>query len=204
MEKIKFFLIVVVIAFNSKIIAAEVKQNEVPESIKKITMFDLRIPDKDYTEDLNDKRLTKLKAHRHAAALTLGLAAASFVTAVLAKKNVDDDRAARNGRMDASDAKNFNLHMAVAGATLASYFTTAYLSISAPKAESMEDLDQIKWHKRLAFIHMPAMIIGPALGLKAYGDYKHGKNPSGIGKLHKPVMMLGVASLLGAAFVAEF
>lgn len=171
---------------------------------EKVSLFDLRIPDKDFSEELNNKRNHHLKAHRHAAHATLALAVASFATALIAKNNVDDDRAARGDRMDASDADNFNLHLITAGVTLASYFTTAYFGITAPKAQSMEDTEQIKWHKRLAFVHMPAMIIGPLFALKAHNDYKKGRNPSGVGKLHRPIMMLGIAALAGAGFVAEF
>lgn len=185
--------------------AEELNHNDaIKRAGENVSLFDLRIPDKDYSEELNDKRNHHLKAHRHAAHATLALAVASFATAFIAKKNVDDDRSARGGRMDASDADNFNLHLITAGVTLASYFTTAYFGITAPKAQSMEDTEQIKWHKRLAFIHMPAMIIGPMFALKAHNDYKKGRNPTGVGKLHRPIMMLGIAALAGAGFVAEF
>jgi hypothetical protein len=70
-------------------------------------------------------------------------------------------------RKDPSDADNFNIHMASVGLTLASYFTTAYFSINAPNSDVMEDIDSVKWHKRLAYVHMSAMVIGPILGLKA-------------------------------------
>lgn len=191
-----FALIASLISLNLS--AEETKQSQ------KLSLFDLRIPEKDYTKEMQDVREKKLHGHHHLGRLTLALAAASFVTAVLAKKNVDDDRAARGGRMDKSDADNFNLHVMTAGLTLASYFTTAYFSISAPKADVMEDTDSVKWHKRFAYVHMPAMVIGPFLGLAALNDYKKGKNPSGIAKLHRPVMMLGVAALAGAAISVEF
>lgn len=171
---------------------------------KELTLIDLRIPESEYTKDMQEVREKKLKGHKHLGAMTLGLAAASIITAVIAKNNVNDDRAARGGRMDSSDADNFNLHVMTAGLTLASYFTTAYFSISAPKADTMADSDSVKWHKRLAFVHMPAMIIGPLLGLKALNDYKRGRNPRGIAKLHRPVMILGAAALAGAAIVVEF
>ncbi len=173
-------------------------------SKKELTLLDLRVPEAQYTREMEEVREHKLKIHKHAAGLTLGLAAASVVTAILAKKKVNDDRAARGGRMDSSDSKDFNLHVATAGLTLVSYFTTAYFSISAPKSETMVDSNAVTWHKRLAYIHMPAMIIGPILGLSALNDYKKGRNPSGISKLHVPVMMLGAAALAGAAVVIEF
>ncbi|MBY0413434.1 MAG: hypothetical protein K2Q18_04685 [Bdellovibrionales bacterium] len=171
---------------------------------KELTLLDLRIPEEKYTSQMQDVRERKLNGHRHLGALTLGLTAATIVTAILAKNKVNDDRAARGGRMDKSDADNFNLHMLTAGVTLASYFTTAYYSISAPKSDSMSDADSVKWHKRFAYVHMPAMIIGPILGLKAIDDYKKGRNPSGAAKLHRPIMILGAAALAGAAIAVEF
>lgn len=171
---------------------------------KDISFLDLRIPEAQYTKEMHEIREKKLVAHKHMAALTLGLTAATILTAVLAKNKVDDDRAARGGRMDKSDADNFNLHVMTAGLTLASYFTTAYFSLSAPKADTTSDTDDVMWHKRLAFVHMPAMIIGPILGLQAINDYKKGQNPSGAAKLHRPIMILGAAALAGAAIVVEF
>lgn len=171
---------------------------------KKLTLFDLRIPEKDYTSEMQEVREKKLHGHQHLALLTLGLAAVSAVTAVIATNKMKDARAARNGVMNSTDGDKFNLHALTAGVTLASYLTTAYFSISAPKADTMVDTENVKWHKRLAYIHMPAMIIGPILGMKAIDDYKKGKNPSGIAKLHKPIMALGIAALAGAAIVVEF
>lgn len=198
-RSIALFLICSLISVNTY------SQDLQPSTSKKeLTLLDLRIPEGQYTKDLQEVRDHKLKIHKHLAGATLGLAAASVLTAILAKKKVNDDRAARGGRMDSADAKDFNLHLATAGLTLVSYFTTAYFSISAPKAETMEDNNSVKWHKRLAYIHMPAMIIGPILGMKAISDYRKGRNPSGISKLHAPIMMVGVAALAGAAVVIEF
>jgi hypothetical protein len=194
------------ITFIALLIGSLLSFNGFAEEVskKELSLFDLRIPESEYTKDMQEVREHKLKMHHHLAGLTLGLAAASALTAIIAKHNVDKDRAARGGSYAASDADNFNLHIMTAGLTLASYFTTAYFSISAPKADTMEDTNSVTWHKRLAFVHMPAMIIGPLLGLKAYDDYKKGKNPSGVAKLHKPIMFLGVAALAGAAIAVEF
>jgi hypothetical protein len=177
---------------------------EIQKKKKKLSLFDLRIPESEYTKEMEDSREKKLHAHPHLGFLTLGLAALAGVTAVIATNKVKKARDGRNGTYDSSDGDKFNTHALMAGLTLASYLTTAYFSISAPKSDAMEDLDSVKWHKRLAYIHVPAMIIGPILGLKAIDDYKKGKNPSGIAKLHKPVMALGLAALIGAAVVVEF
>lgn len=115
-------------------------------------------------------------------------------TAVIGRNQIDDDRAMRGGAKSSSDASNLNLHMALGGATLASYYTAAYMSLSAPKPRGVEDTKKVSWHKRLAWIHGPAMIAAPILGFLAYQNYKDGKDPEGLGKLHRPVMWAGVAA----------
>lgn len=50
---------------------------------------------------------------------------------------------------------------------------------------------------------MPVMIIGLFLGLSAIIDYKKGRNPTGIAKLHRPLMLLGAAALAGAVIEVE-
>lgn len=204
MKRIFISLLLTLVLCSNSFAQTEQTASNTQEPKKELTLFDLRIPESEYTKDMQEMRERKLNGHKHLAALTLGLTAATIVTAILAKNKVNDERAARGGRMDKSDADNFNLHVMTAGLTLASYFTTAYYSMSAPKADSMQDLDSVKWHKRLAFVHMPAMVIGPILGLKAIDDYKKGRNPSGIAKLHRPLMILGAAALAGAAIVVEF
>lgn len=179
-------------------------QSETASLEKKLTLFDLRIPDDQYTPEMSAERSKKLTAHQHAGRLTVGLAAVSFITAMLAKKETDDDRSARGGAYSKDDAKNFKFHLISAGLTLASYYTTAYFSLSAPKKATASDLYATQWHKRLAYVHMPAMIIGPILGLTAYHDYKKGRDPKGLARLHRPVMALGVAALAGAFVMVEF
>ncbi|RPJ74427.1 MAG: hypothetical protein EHM20_10620 [Alphaproteobacteria bacterium] len=173
-------------------------------SQKELSLFDLRIPESEYTEKMQEVRERKLEIHEHMGKITAGLAAVTVLTAMFAKRSTNRDRARRGGTTDPSDADNFTPHMISAGLTLASYFTTAYFSITAPKADVLHDLDSVKWHKRLSFIHMPAMIIGPFLGLKAISDYRKGKNPTGIAKLHRPLMLLGATALAGAVIVVEF
>lgn len=203
LKKILISVLLTQFLFSQNLQATETNSTGI-ETYQHVGLMDLRIPDKDFSEDLIKKREHDLKAHRHAGYATLGLAALSFATAFMAKKEVDDARNARNGRMDASDANKFNVHLMTAGVTLAAYFTTAYLGMNAPKSQSMMDTESTAWHKRMAYIHVPAMILGPIFALKAYNDYKNGKNPRGIGKLHRPTMMLGSVALLGAYFVQEF
>ncbi len=174
------------------------------EKKAELNWFNLRIPENEYNSNLQDQRIFKLKAHKHMANATLLLATGTFVSAILAKKEIDKNRAARQGLSHRDDAKELNLHMALAGATLISYYTTAYFSITAPKSESMIDTENVKWHKRFSYIHFPGMIMAPILGVMAYQDYKNAKNPSGIAKLHRPIMSLTSLALLGAVISINF
>ena len=201
------FLSTLILSFSllfSTAFAEEVAVEAASEPAKELSWYSLRVPEKDYTKEMQEVREKKLHAHKHLGMLTLGLAAASAVTAVLATNKMKDARSARGGRADKSDADEFNLHVMTAGLTMATYFTTAYFSLSAPKADTTGDTDGVRWHKYFASVHMPAMIIGPLLGLKAISDYKKGQDPSGIAKLHKPIMALGVAALAGAVISVEF
>jgi len=171
---------------------------------KELNWFSLRIPESEYTSSHQDQRTFKLKAHKHLAHTTLLLTAGTLVTAVMAKRDINRNRAARGHTMLPQDADELKLHMALAGATLLSYYTTAYFSITAPKSEAMIDSENLKWHKRFSYIHMPGMILAPVLGLMAYNDYKKGKNPTGIAKMHRPVMALTSLALLGAVISIEF
>ncbi len=197
------FLSTLVLSF-SLLFSTVFAQETAEEPAKELSWYSLRVPEKDYTKEMQEVREKKLHAHKHLGMLTLGLAAASAVTAVLATNKMKDARSARGGRADKSDADEFNLHVMTAGLTMATYFTTAYFSLSAPKADTMGDTDGVRWHKYFANVHMPAMIIGPLLGLKAIDDYKKGRDPRGIAKLHKPIMALGVAALAGAVISVEF
>jgi hypothetical protein len=89
--------------------------------------------------------------------------------------------------------------MGLAVTSLVSYYATAYYSLSAPKPEGMVDEKSRQWHKGLAWIHGTAMVLAPVLGLMALKDYHDGKDPTGIAKVHKPLMILGYA-----AFAASF
>lgn len=62
-------------------------QDQKPDSSKKeLTLFDLRIPENEYTSDMQDVRLKKLETHEHMGKITLGLAAVSVLTAVIAQR----------------------------------------------------------------------------------------------------------------------
>ncbi len=193
----KFFILgILFFSFNLK--ASEQVQ------LKDLGLLNPYVLEEDFSKEIAESRVHKLHAHQHMGYLTLTLATASAVTAMMAKKDVDDERASRGGTKNSSDAKNFDLHMALGAATLVSYYTTAYYSLSAPKIKNTEDEKKRKIHKHLAYVHGTAFVLAPILGLMAYKDYDKAQDPSGIAKLHRPVMLTGIAALLSAFAVITF
>ncbi len=134
----------------------------------------------------------------------MGLMVASFASAYLGKKKIDDDRAARGGVKSTEDASNMNLHMGISALTLVSYFTTAYFSLSAPKPDDFAQTSARSWHTGLAWIHGSAMVLAPVLGYLAFKDYHDGKDPSGIAKLHRPLMMVGFGAFAASYSIAVY
>lgn len=172
--------------------------------LKDIGLFNAVVPEKDYNPKINDLRIHKLEHHKKMGHITLGLMTATFATAVLAKHNVDQKRADRGGLMRPGDASEYHLHMGLAAASLISYFTTAYFSLSAPKPENYPETPARAWHKALAWIHGPAMVLAPILGFLAFKDIHDGGDPSGVAKLHRPVMMLGFAAFAASYGIAVY
>lgn len=162
--------------------------------LKDLSLFNPYVPVEQFNEEMANARVSKLRNHKVMTHVTFAFMLLAGATAMIARNQIEDDRAMRGGAKSGSDASNLNLHMALGGATLASYYTAAYMSLSAPKPKGVEDAKKVSWHKRLAWIHGPAMIAAPFLGLLAYKNYKDGKDPEGLGKLHRPVMWAGVAA----------
>lgn len=192
------YLIFVMLVFSNSLFA----QTDI--QLKDLGLFNPYVTEDQFSKKIAEARVHKLHAHKHLGYLTLTLATASAVTAIMAKKEVDKDRAARGGAKASSDAKNFDLHMALGAATLVSYYTTAYYSLSAPKIKNTEDDKKRKIHKHLAYIHGTAFVLAPVLGLMAYKDYDKGQDPSGAAKLHRPVMLTGIAALVSAFATITF
>jgi hypothetical protein len=172
--------------------------------LKELSIFNATVPDKEFTAQVADKRSHMLDHHEKMGHITMGLMAATVATAIIGAHKIKDERSKRGGLKSKDDASKLNLHMGLAVASLASYFTTAYFSLSAPKPEGMEDETSRLWHKRLAWIHGASMILAPVLGYFAFKDYHDGKDPSGISKLHKPLMFVGVAAFAASYSIAVY
>jgi hypothetical protein len=91
-------------------------------------------------------------------------------------------------------------------ATGAMYFTTAYFSLTAPKPEGMKDIGRVKWHKALAWIHLPAMLLTPYLGYMYKKHEDEGKKHSALEKQHKTAagILFGSFALAATLMVIDF
>lgn len=132
------------------------------------------------------ERHNKLKKHEVLGLATLGLMTATLLTG--------------NGALDS------NTHMYLGFATGALYFTTAYYSLTAPKPEGIKDKGKVKWHKALAWIHFPAMLLTPYLGYLYKKHEDEGKKHSALEKQHTTVagILFGSFALSATLMVIEF
>jgi hypothetical protein len=121
-----------------------------------------------------DRRSHMLKIHQRLGLITTIPLAATILTSGLA-----------GGRETSSTGRD--LHAALGSATAGLYFTTAYFSIFAPRIPGTESRGQIRWHKTLAFIHGPGMILLPILGALAYEQKSRGERVHGIASAHGAV-----------------
>lgn len=132
------------------------------------------------------ERHDKLKTHEVLGLATLGLMTATLFTG--------------------GSALDSNTHMYLGFATGALYFTTAYYSLTAPKPEGMKDKGRVKWHKALAWIHFPAMILTPILGYMYKKNEDEGRGHSSLEKQHATVagILYGSFALSATLMVIEF
>jgi hypothetical protein len=132
------------------------------------------------------ERKSKLKTHE-----VLGLTTLGAMTATLLTGNT---------------ALDSNVHMYLGITTAALYFTTAYYSLTAPKPSGVIDRGRIKWHKALAWIHFPAMIITPILGYMYRKHEDEGKKHGSLEKQHTTFagILYGSFALSASLMVIEF
>jgi aryl-alcohol dehydrogenase-like predicted oxidoreductase len=135
------------------------------------------------------KRSKMLKTHQILGLITAVPMAATIFTA--------------SGAEGGSDAKR-DLHKNMAITTGALYFTTASFSLFAPEVEEKKATGSTKFHKALAWIHFPAMIIAPILGYEAYKQKERGEEVHGMAKQHSSVAGVGAAAYFLSMAVMVF
>lgn len=103
-------------------------------------------------------------------------------------------------------ALDSNTHMYLGIASGLLYYTTAYYSLTAPKPVGIKDRGNIVWHKRLAWIHFPAMVLAPILGYLYKKNEEDGKKSSSLIKQHSAVAGIGYGAfaLSAALMTIEF
>jgi len=137
---------------------------------------------------LLDKRTHMLKIHQRLGLMTTIPMIASVATSINA-----------GGRNTSNTDRT--VHMILGSATAGLYFTTAYFAIRAPRVEGAKSRGPIRFHKAMAWIHGPGMILTPILGALAYSQKNNGERVHGIAKAHGPVAIV-TARAFGAALLS--
>jgi len=94
-----------------------------------------------------------------------------------------------------------DLHAALGGLTGDLYGITAYYAIRAPRVPGTESRGPIRFHKAMAWIHGPGMILTPILGIMAFDQKNNGEKVHGIASAHNPVAIV-TAGAFGAALLS--
>ena len=92
-------------------------------------------------------------------------------------------------------------HLVMGAITGDLYGITAYYAIRAPRIEGTQTKGPIKFHKVMAWIHGPGMILTPILGALAYDQKSNGEKVHGIASAHGPVAIV-TAGAFGAALLS--
>jgi hypothetical protein len=131
-------------------------------------------------------RHSKLKTHEVLGLTTLGVMTATLLTG--------------NSALDS------NTHMYLGMSSGLLYFTTAYYSLTAPKPKGIVDRGNIVWHKRLAWIHFPAMVLAPVLGYLYKKNEEDGRKSTSLVKQHQTIAGIGYGAfaLSAALMTIEF
>jgi len=135
-----------------------------------------------------DKRSHMLKIHQE-----LGLIAAIPLFASVASGPF------AGGRTESSASRD--LHAALGSTAADLYFTSAWFAIRAPKIPGTKVEGPIRFHKAMAWIHGPGMILTPILGGIALYQTDHGEKVHGIASAHGAVGIV-TAAAYGAAILS--
>jgi Carboxypeptidase regulatory-like domain len=137
---------------------------------------------------LLDKRTHMLKVHQKLGLITTAPLIATVVTSLGAggKHTSNSDRTA---------------HLVLGAVSGDLYFITAYYAIRAPRVPEPKTRGPIRFHKAMAWIHGPGMILTPILGALAYNQKSNGEKVHGIASAHGPVAIV-TAGAFGAALLS--
>lgn len=94
-------------------------------------------------------------------------------------------------------------HPFFAGLAVTSYMAAAYTAWKAPSL-NVKPKGGIAWHRRLAWIHVPGMIITPILGYMAAKKIQNHEKLDGVEEYHKDVAGVTAVALAAAALTVSF
>jgi hypothetical protein len=137
---------------------------------------------------LLDKRTHMLKIHQRLGLITT----IPMLAALLTSPNAGGKNSSTTGR---------DVHLALGAVAGDLYFMTAYYAIRAPRVQGTQARGPIRFHKTMAWIHGPGMILTPILGAMAYNQKSHGERVHGIAAAHGPVAIV-TAGAFGAALLS--
>lgn len=138
---------------------------------------------------LLDKRTHMLKIHQKLGLITAAPLIATVVTSFGA-----------GGRHTSNTDRT--VHLVLGSVTGDLYFTSAYFAIRAPRAPGTTAArGPIRFHKAMAWIHGPGMILTPILGALAYQQKNNGEHVHGLAAAHNPVAIV-TAGAFGAALLS--
>jgi uncharacterized membrane protein YfcA len=108
--------------------------------------------------------------------------------------------------LSGGSALDSNLHMYLGMTTGALYLATAYYSLSAPKPTPTKDKWRMKWHKGLAWVHFPLMLLVPYLGYQYKKHDERNQTHSSLEKQHAALagILYGSFTISAALMTIEF
>ena len=168
-------------------------QETKPENNTGPSLSDLGFPTEQTKPDpkmqaLLDKRTHMLKIHQRMGLITTVPLLATVLTSLNA------------GGKNTSNADR-NAHLVLGAVTGDLYGITAYYAIRAPRVPGTQTRGPIRFHKTMAYIHVPGMILTPILGAMAYSQKNNGEKVHGIASAHGPVAIV-TAGAFGAALLS--
>lgn len=95
-------------------------------------------------------------------------------------------------------------HPFMAGLAVASYAAAAYTAWKAPDLPSGKVHGGTAWHRRLAWVHVPGMIITPILGYLAAKKIQDGKEPGSPEDYHSTAAFVTAGALALSALSISF
>ena len=134
---------------------------------------------------LLDKRTHMLKIHQRVGLITTIPMIASVITSLNA-----------GGKSEGTASRD--LHVALGALTGDLYGITAYYAIRAPRIAGTETRGPIRFHKAMAWIHGPGMILTPILGAIAFNQKNNGEKVHGIAVAHSPVAIVTAGAYAAA------